>query len=452
MAGMITPAPSDSGARAREAPPATVLATAALSAAAVACWCWRQAKADNGAHSQQRQQQRPPKSIQPAEVAAAPAVESPATVSVAVRNRHRQPQQFYDGGKFLDTEGRELCLGHIGVHKRKCRWGPECIYSHGTPCASSVERLAVALAKRQRGKKSLSAEQERKIAAAKAAALLPLPEWLHACRQELVFQAGIAAHGANPNVPQQQLGALERMQVAVCEFLEVFAAASEGAPAAGLTAATATAAQRAEALAMLHTQPLDAESVPMCPTLICAHKHGGRKVPTSWKRALMHQPRVISRLHRSCAYQAFLSAYHDFVREVVAPLSGEGEGAGGLVYQCPPTLRIAMPSRAPTIGMHVDSEYARHESSEINFWVPLSTPVEGENALHLESWPGKGDFRAVALGLGEGLRFNGQQCRHYTVPNSTGHTRVSLDFRVIPRSLFRDDWDGHIGDYATATC
>ncbi len=57
------------------------------------------------------------------------------------------------------------------------------------------------------------------------------------------------------------------------------------------------------------------------------------------------------------------------------------------------------------------------------------------------------------LQAGEGLRFNGISCRHYTCPNDTGCTRVSFDFRVIPRSLWRNDWDGYIGDYRTeCTC
>jgi hypothetical protein len=46
------------------------------------------------------------------------------------------------------------------------------------------------------------------------------------------------------------------------------------------------------------------------------------------------------------------------------------------------------------------------------------------------------------------LRFNGNRCRHYTEANSTDSTRVSFDFRVIPRSLWRADHKGLIGDYA----
>ena len=34
-------------------------------------------------------------------------------------------------------------------------------------------------------------------------------------------------------------------------------------------------------------------------------------------------------------------------------------------------------------------------------------------------------------------RYNGCLCEQYTVPNRTDCTRVSLDFRVIPHSLFK---------------
>ena len=71
----------------------------------------------------------------------------------------------------------------------------------------------------------------------------------------------------------------------------------------------------------------------------------------------------------------------------------------------------------------------------------------GTNTVHAESAPGKGDFRAMELRAGEGLRFNGIACHHYTRANDTGQTRVSFGFRVIPRSLWRNDWSGYIGDY-----
>ena len=41
---------------------------------------------------------------------------------------------------------------------------------------------------------------------------------------------------------------------------------------------------------------------------------------------------------------------------------------GGYV-QRPPTLRVAMPSHAATIGVHRDADYRGHHAAEANFWV-----------------------------------------------------------------------------------
>ena len=90
--------------------------------------------------------------------------------------------------------------------------------------------------------------------------------------------------------------------------------------------------------------------------------------------------------------------------------------------------------------------------------MPL-TRVSGTNSLQVESAPGLGDFRSLDLSYGECFRFNGNRCRHYTEPNSSGATRVSFDLRMLPESLQpqplvpgqRDDARRKkIGDYATA--
>ena len=58
----------------------------------------------------------------------------------------------------------------------------------------------------------------------------------------------------------------------------------------------------------------------------------------------------------------------------------------------------------------------------------------------------------MEMDIGTGLRFWGNQCRHYTDPNRTDSTRVSFDFRVVPRQLWRGDTCGlgKIGDYKTS--
>ena len=137
----------------------------------------------------------------------------------------------------------------------------------------------------------------------------------------------------------------------------------------------------------------------------------------------------------------FNRTYHSFVREVCSAYLGVGPD--DLYYQASPTLRVCFPIRPghPEVAMgrpHKDYEYF-HQPSEINFWLPC-TAVGGANTLHCESAPGREDFHALHLGYGECCRFWGNQCFHYTVPNTTETTRVSLDFRVIPKARFNREF------------
>ncbi|GMI49826.1 hypothetical protein ScalyP_jg665 [Parmales sp. scaly parma] len=320
------------------------------------------------------------------------------------------------GEQLLDTDGVVLCLRASGWRSGICRWGTECQYSHGTPDTLSQQRINVEKLRLTRKTKSISPELQAKLLAAKAANALPVPDWVHAARTQLTFDI------AHP--------IFLKLQTFACSFLGAEVDNNSN-----------------NSLANLHLQPLNSASVPLCPALLFAHKHGGHKLPTKWKRALMDNKSLISRFTKSPHYKSFILAYKELVEQIVAPLCCGDET--GIVYQCPPTLRVQMPSHAPTIGMHKDSDFAAHESSEINFWIPL-TSVWGDNTLQLESSPNKSDFHPMELQPGEGLRFDGANCRHFTNANTTNSTRVSFDFRVIPRSLFRNDFDNMIGDYPVA--
>jgi hypothetical protein len=413
-----------------------------------------------------------------------------------------------EAGAFVDEGGKELCLafarsswgeqeGCMRRHK-KCRWGAtSCHRSHDRPSQATLARLAGderALAALEKG---LVADKVARAAAGRAE---PLPQWFHAARRELVFrcdgggESGGATKGAAGGARGKEAGGgegggegegkrgdgewdegasssdpLGRMREAVRGFLGwpaaraggvLDAAAAADAADKADPAAAAAAADKAdpaggdpvfelESLDQIHRIAELPEAPPMCPTLMHAFKMNGRKLPKRWKKAMMRERRMITVMGRHPAYQEFLAAYHDLIRCVVAPLCGDNSG---VVYQCPPTLRVVMPSRRATIGMHCDGEYHKHESGEINFWIPLTSRVWDTNTLHAESAPGKGDFRPFNLAAGEALRFNGNECRHYTVPNESDATRVSFDFRVIPRSLYRGDFDGFIGEYKTAVC
>lgn len=185
--------------------------------------------------------------------------------------------------------------------------------------------------------------------------------------------------------------------------------------------------------------------------LMHAFRHAGWKMPALWATAMRpgEEKRSFNALQFCPRYQAFIEQYKAFVLNEIAPTCGD---ASGVVFQCPPTIRVAMPSRAATIKKHSDSEYDRHQPGEINFWVPVGK-VFGNNCLRIESAPNANDFAKVPLTANQYLRFDGYSCAHHTVPNDTGYTRISFDFRVVPQSLYVESQSvnkknrGKIGDY-----
>ena len=148
--------------------------------------------------------------------------------------------------------------------------------------------------------------------------------------------------------------------------------------------------------------------------------------------------------------------YERFVCEVVEPMVAEcssaaevpaaayGPDRAGLLhsptlYQRDPNVRVHLPGTGHHLTQrHCDADY-HHQPLELNFWIPL-TSCSDSNTLWVESAPGKGDFHPFELKPGEGMRFWGHSCEHYTLPNETDHTRVSFDFRVVPCNLYRETY------------
>jgi len=149
----------------------------------------------------------------------------------------------------------------------------------------------------------------------------------------------------------------------------------------------------------------------------------------------------------SDAYRRFTSLLHSFVDGFVSTrmcADGCEEGfAVPVAYQRDVTFRVHDPSDDPMGVPHTDAEY-NHPPSEVNWWLPL-TPVWGSNTLHVESEPGSGDHAPVELGYGEVLRFYGNLCHHYTLPNQTDKCRVSFDFRVLQLSCHDPEWVDYSG-------
>lgn len=102
----------------------------------------------------------------------------------------------------------------------------------------------------------------------------------------------------------------------------------------------------------------------------------------------------------------------------------------------------------------------------INFWLPL-VPAHANNTLWVEDFTLTSDdadsaaaaavapaaasaatttatATATATPLegvfGDCWQFYGNGAAHYTVPNDTARTRISLDFRCVPGPFYHNDW------------
>ena len=137
--------------------------------------------------------------------------------------------------------------------------------------------------------------------------------------------------------------------------------------------------------------------------------------------------------------EQFETIYHSFLRAVVLPDIGDPKG---ILFQRTPTFRCHVAGGgAPTGVKHNDHQYG-HSSYEINYWLPV-TRAHGTNSLCCESKPGLGDFEPFECSHGELVRFWGSQCVHYTQANEEDVTRVSMDFRVMPRSCYDAEERAH---------
>eukprot|EP01063_Lacrimia_lanifica_P034943 TRINITY_DN6562_c0_g1_i1.p2 TRINITY_DN6562_c0_g1~~TRINITY_DN6562_c0_g1_i1.p2 ORF type:complete len:319 (+),score=105.82 TRINITY_DN6562_c0_g1_i1:102-1058(+) len=127
-------------------------------------------------------------------------------------------------------------------------------------------------------------------------------------------------------------------------------------------------------------------------------------------------------------WRRFQVVYQCFLREVVVPDLGEDEE---LIFQVWPTFRCHLPNTTKGIGRrHRDYDYL-HPAIEVNYWIPIGCDTHGSNSLYCETAPGRRDFTPFATTGDELVRFYGNALEHFTLANTTGTTRVSLDARVI---------------------
>lgn len=135
-------------------------------------------------------------------------------------------------------------------------------------------------------------------------------------------------------------------------------------------------------------------------------------------------------------WDKLVNLYKKFIFEEVFPLVKEITGDHEFAYQTFPSFRVQLPNNVAVVKYHYDSDDEHgHPDGEINFVIPL-TKMYDTNAIWTESKPGLGDHKPIEMDVGEYVCWNFNKCSHGNKINTTGETRVSFDFRILPLSKY----------------
>ena len=373
-----------------------------------------------------------------------------------------------DLSSFVDINGNAICLKFHGYHNNfrkvppgNCRWRQTCNLSHHPQLSVlTIQEL----------QKQNKIFQLLQINIDKQETLLiqnrlsrPLPDWFEKeCRSRLIFSTNTnkdtitttdtTTTDTTTADNTTRKSAYDKLTESIATLLKLYWKVDATKDSKILSSRVLISAETDVKFSELHTNiTLNENLVPVCPSLVHAYRLAGYALPKSWTRCYKQTKKMVKLMEKTTAYQIYLSNYRQFITDIIAPLF-PSDKVKSIIYQFPPTLRIHPPGQAPTIQMHCDSEYSCHENGEVNFWIPL-TKVFDSNTLWCETLPGHGDFAPFNLMPGEGIRFNGNQCRHFTKANATNCTRVSFDFRIIPTEVAvrPPNFHNRIGDYPTET-
>ena len=129
------------------------------------------------------------------------------------------------------------------------------------------------------------------------------------------------------------------------------------------------------------------------------------------------------------------SQYHIFLENEVI---NHFPSSNSLLVQKLPNIRIHIPNGLAVKRWHCDSDQDhKHPLGEINSVIPLTNMFD-TNSIWRESSPEKGDFKPFDLKVGEIIYWNGNTCIHGNKINKSLKTRISFDFRVLPRDKYNE--------------
>jgi len=121
--------------------------------------------------------------------------------------------------------------------------------------------------------------------------------------------------------------------------------------------------------------------------------------------------------------------YEMFIRDEVSKTINEP-----FLYQSFPTYRCHLTNNVAVGAFHNDAEFG-HPDGEINYIIPL-TNSSNTASVWVESEPGKRDFEAMYLRIGQLVVFDGNHLTHGNKVNVSNKTRMSMDFRILPLSKY----------------
>ena len=147
---------------------------------------------------------------------------------------------------------------------------------------------------------------------------------------------------------------------------------------------------------------------------------------------------------------SFNRVYHKFIHEYIKPLF---PNETNLVIQKTPNIRFSLPESAaigydpndPTgiVGLHCDSDFG-HSEYEMNFIIPI-TQMFDTNSIYYETTIGSRtnsiDFKNLVLNTDEFFQAYFNKLKHCNRVNTTSHTRISFDIRVIPYTKYMENLD-----------
>lgn len=125
--------------------------------------------------------------------------------------------------------------------------------------------------------------------------------------------------------------------------------------------------------------------------------------------------------------------YDNMIKDVVLPYLGLTEA----YVQKFPSFRVQLPDNRAVAKMHTDNSLG-HPCGEINLMYAF-TDMYDTNTVLIETMPRSKDFVKMKLNANDTISFNGNLCMHYNELNTTGKTRMSMDYRILPANYYPNE-------------